>query len=190
MRIRRYLPEAVIVLGALYCAGVPIYGETIRLTSTLYIAVAVVLALALMLPRPVRTKLALVLASLGTALFLAEVYFSATDLLPLEIRPNSAWEAGRPVDLRSRVAVVRDLRAQGVDAVPRVPGGNQFVVSRSDGHVLPILAGVSMATTVHCNESGQYTIYDADEHGFNNPRGLHGQGPLQVAPSRRLVYSW
>ena len=38
-----------------------------------------------------------------------------------------------------------------------------------------------MATTVHCNESGQYTIYDADEHGFNNPRGLHGQGPLQVA---------
>ena len=182
LRIRRYLPEAVIVLGALYCAGVPIYGETtIRLTSALYIAVAVVLALALMLPRPVRTKLALVLASLGTALFLVEVYFSATDLLPLEIRPNSAWEAGRPVDLRSRVAVVRDLRAQGVDAVPRVSGGNQFVISRSDGHVLPILAGVSMATTVHCNESGQYTIYDADEHGFNNPRGLHGQGPLQVA---------
>ena len=86
----------MIVLGALYCAGVPIYGETtIRLTSALYIAVAVVLALALMLPRPVRTKLALILASLGTALFLVEVYFSATDLLPLEIRPNSAWEAGR-----------------------------------------------------------------------------------------------
>ena len=38
-----------------------------------------------------------------------------------------------------------------------------------------------MATTVHCNESGQYNIYDADEHGFNNPRGLHGQAPLQVA---------
>ena len=173
----------MIVLGALYCAGVPIYGETtIRLTSALYIAVAVVLALALKLPRPVRTKLALVLVSLGTALFLAEVYFSAKDLLLLEIRPNSAWEgeAGRPVDLRSRVAVVRDLRAQGVDAVPTAPGG-QFVISRSDGHALPILAGVSMATTVHCNESGQYTIYDADEHGFNNPRGLHGQRPLQVA---------
>ena len=166
----------MIVLGALYCAGVPIYGET-----TIRLTVAVVLALALMLPRPVRTKLALVLASLGTALFLAEVYFSATDLLPLEIRPNSAWEAGQPVDLRSRVAVVRDLRAQGVDAVPRAPGGNQFTISRPDGHVLPILAGVSMATTVYCKESGQYTIYDADEHGFNNPRGLHGQGPLQVA---------
>ena len=175
MRIRRYLPEAVIVLGALYCAGVPIYGET-----TIRLTVAVVLALALMLPRPVRTKLALVLASLGTALFLAEVYFSATGLLPLG-RLISAWEAGRPVDLRSRVAVVRDLRAQGVDAVPRAPGSNQFTISRSDGHVLPILAGVSMATTVYCNESGQYTIYDADEHGFNNPRGLHGQGPLQVA---------
>ena len=80
LRIRRYLPEAVIVLGALYCAGLPIYGvTTISFTSALYIALAVVLALALMLPRPARTHLALVVVSFGTALLLAEVYFSATD---------------------------------------------------------------------------------------------------------------
>ena len=198
LRIRRYLPEAVIVLGALYCAGLPRYGvTTISFTGALYIALAVVLALALMLPRPARTHLALVLASFGTALLLAEVYFSATDRSTLEIRLNStleirlnsaleirlnsAREAGRTVDLRSRVAIVRDLRAQGVDAMPAVPGGGQLVVSGPAGRVLPVLAGVSMATTVHCNESGQYTIYDADEHGFNNPRGLHGQAPLQVA---------
>ena len=119
LRIRRYLPEAVIVLGALYCAGVPIYGETtIRLTSALYIAVAVVLALALMLPRPVRTKLALVLASLGTALLLAEVYFQRHGSVAFGDQAKFGM-GGRPVDLRSRVAVVRDLRAQGVDAVPR-----------------------------------------------------------------------
>ena len=182
LRIRRYLPEAVIVLGALYCAGLPIYGvTTISFSSALYIALAVVLALALMLPRPARTRLALVLASFGTALLLAEVYFSATDRSTLEIRLNSAREAGRTVDLRSRVAIVRDLRAQGVDAMPAMPGGGQLVVSGPAGRVLPVLAGVSMATTVHCNESGQYNIYDADEHGFNNPRGLHGQAPLQVA---------
>ena len=184
LRIRRYLPEAVIVLGALYCAGLPIYRvTTISFTSALYIALAVVLAMALMLPRPARTHLALVLASFGTALLLAEVYFSATGRSTLEIREirlNSAREAGRTVDLRSRVAIVRDLRAQGVDAMP-APGGGQLVVSGPAGRVLPVLAGVSMATTVHCNESGQYNIYDADEHGFNNPRGLHGQAPLQVA---------
>ena len=90
LRIRRYLPEAVIVLGALYCAGLPIYGvTTISFTSALYIALAVVLALALMLPRPARTHLALVVVSFGTALLLAEVYFSATDRSPLEIRLNS-----------------------------------------------------------------------------------------------------
>ena len=163
LRIRRYLPEAVIVLGALYCAGLPIYGvTTISFTSALYIALAVVLALALMLPRPARTHLALVLASFGTALLLAEVYFSATDRSTLEIslnsaleiRLNSAREAGRTVDLRSRVAIVRDLRAQGVDAMPAVPESGQLVVSGPAGRVLPVLAGVSMATTVHCNESG------------------------------------
>ena len=87
LRIRRYLPEAVIVLGALYCAGLPRYGvTTISFTGALYIALAVVLALALMLPRPARTHLALVLASFGTALLLAEVYFSATDRSTLEIQ--------------------------------------------------------------------------------------------------------
>ncbi len=35
-----------------------------------------------------------------------------------------------------------------------------------------ILAGVSSTTTVLCNESGQWIAYEADAHGFNNPRNI------------------
>ena len=33
------------------------------------------------------------------------------------------------------------------------------------------LAGVANKFTVFCNEMGEYTNYESDEHGFNNPRG-------------------
>ena len=41
--------------------------------------------------------------------------------------------------------------------------------------------GVSMKKTVFCNEGGYWAVYDADEHGFNNPRGIWGAPPLDVA---------
>ena len=91
-----------------------------------------------------------------------------------------------PVDRsnpRNRLEVVRDLRSRGVDAVVffRNVSVDALTLAGPDGRVLPVLGGVSLATTVHCNESGQYAIYSADEHGFNNPRGSHEPVPLQVA---------
>ena len=35
------------------------------------------------------------------------------------------------------------------------------------------LGGISNHTTVFCNETGQWSIYSSDEHGFNNPRNLY-----------------
>ena len=195
MTLRR-LPETIIVLGILYCAGVAVYGATkFDLTSTLSsktflvgvsATLAAVLALALLLPRVARSNLALVLVSLGATILAVEVFFFVTDQTDQHGSPvvrrmmEAARDAGRPIDSRTRLEVVRDLRSHGVDAVP-FTGFGDLTITNPDGHAVPIVGGVSMATTVYCNESGQYLIYDADEHGFNNPRGLYGRVPLQVA---------
>lgn len=39
---------------------------------------------------------------------------------------------------------------------------------------LPV-AGMATTTTVFCNESGEYVVYESDEHGFHNPRGMGTQ---------------
>ena len=31
------------------------------------------------------------------------------------------------------------------------------------------LSGISNSKTIHCNESGFYSIYQSDRYGFNNP---------------------
>ena len=35
--------------------------------------------------------------------------------------------------------------------------------------------------TVVCNETGRYMVYESDEHGFNNPAGIHNAGGMDVA---------
>lgn len=43
------------------------------------------------------------------------------------------------------------------------------------------LGGVSNRRTVFCNEGGTWSIYDSDEYGYNNPRGIWDTGPIDVA---------
>ena len=42
------------------------------------------------------------------------------------------------------------------------------------------MANISNVTTVFCNESGEYIIYDSDEHGFHNPPGLWHKDAVQA----------
>ena len=190
------LPEVVIAFGAIYCAAVAAYGVmTLVLMSGVSgwsvialgapVVLAVVLASALLLPRAARAKLALALASFCTAILAAELFLTVTNDVYLtgnrSLMEQAAREAGRPVDTRTVMQVVGDQQSRGVDAVPRLVSRVDITIAGQDGRTLPTLGGVSLATTVFCNESGQYAVYMADEHGFNNPRGLHGHVPLQVA---------
>jgi len=74
--------------------------------------------------------------------------------------------------------VVAELRSKGVDAWPAM--GPRFLI-KSDGlvfrgnRVLP-LGMVPNTTIVDCNESGTWSIFRSDEHGFRNPRGLYREG--------------
>jgi hypothetical protein len=43
------------------------------------------------------------------------------------------------------------------------------------------LSHASHASIVECNESGEYLVYQTDEFGFNNPRGLIANGRISIA---------
>jgi hypothetical protein len=93
-------------------------------------------------------------------------------------------------DTRDVVEVVIDAQARGLDVVPAVypaalleqqPGGSfKSAITIRNTEVLP-LGGVSNKLSVLCNEGGDYTVYQSDEYGFNNPKGLWNSDRLDVA---------
>jgi len=108
----------------------------------------------------------------------------------------AAAATGAPFDSRSILDVIHDLEASGVEAWPSqtvngdavgayVPRANLVREGQSlvaDGRpLLPLSAGISGVHTVFCNEGGEWITYDADEHGFNNPSGLHRVGAVRIA---------
>lgn len=105
-------------------------------------------------------------------------------------RRQMAAGFGVKFDTRDLIEVLIDAKARGVDAVPAVfpaalleqqPGGSlKSAVRIKNREVLP-LGGVSNKISVLCNESGEYTVYQSDEHGFHNPKGLWKSDRLAIA---------
>lgn len=118
--------------------------------------------LALKLSGKTKIKFALLITSTVFALYLSEF---ALVLLTPEYNLVAARREGVPFDARTKLEVVEDLRAQGVDAYPSAAAA----LHPDDGR-LNSLGGVSGKNTVLCNESGTYVVYESDEHGFNNPQ--------------------
>jgi hypothetical protein len=88
-------------------------------------------------------------------------------------KENLAYQ--RPLRVEAR-------RAQGADAwVSLHP--HLFIPTEGipDGEAsLFPLSGISGVETIYCNESEEWIHFDADEHGFNNPQGLHRPGAVDV----------
>jgi hypothetical protein len=64
-----------------------------------------------------------------------------------------------------------------------IAAGSDLLVgvdSQPAGTLLP-LGGISGSVTVLCNESGEYVIYNSDEHGFRNPVGTWSADRAQLA---------
>jgi hypothetical protein len=147
---------------------------------------AVCLAVALrLLTARVRIRLTLLLTSILIAFYTAEggIAFFQTP----GVRRESAAHGS---DTRSKREVIKDLRAEGKRAVPGLRP-EVFLRTASDGTVHSILkisgrevlplGGISDTTTVLCNETGSWVTYEADEHGFNNPKGVWTARPIEVA---------
>ncbi len=82
-------------------------------------------------------------------------------------------------DLRSNMQVYDDLQHGGRSPVlvitPSILLGEKSIQELDKESIFP-LGGISNRTTVLCNETGKWAIYNSDEHGFNNPRGLYKSG--------------
>lgn len=79
-------------------------------------------------------------------------------------------------DRRTTLEVVMDMRRSQSDVFPSVHPKQLTSVNLQVGaeQMLP-LSGIPEVTTVFCNETGEYYIYQADEYGFTNPKGSFSQ---------------
>ena len=185
MRLARWA-DAVLAAAAvtLLAAAAPglLRGEASGMLGTVgvvlrgaLVVLGIGLLAALRLSSSARANLATALLSSVIALYAAQ---GAIGLIP---EPNVVRDAARRArksfDARPKIQVVRDLRASGTPAVPAMDSELQYRF----GDIVP-LGGISRRTTVLCNESGPWELFESDEHGFNNPRGLWtGEPPLIVA---------
>jgi len=132
----------------------------------------VICLLALKLRQDYKINLIITGFSIVFGVYLVEIFlFFASPPKRVEL----AQKMGSHFDTRTKLEVITELKEQGVDAVPSVYPS--FLI-KSDGYewairekIFPV-GGISQKTTVLCNESGKYAIYESDEHGFNNPKGL------------------
>jgi hypothetical protein len=130
----------------------------------------VVFGVILKLKKETMTNILLALGSLVVSLYLVEIFLH---FLNFNIIPT-AQKAERisSYDYRTNFEVIEDLQNESISAVPRIAPMTFFksngVIGK--GQFFPIipLSGIANKTTVFCNESGRYTIYDSDKHGFNN----------------------
>ena len=162
------------------------YGRHFATVYLIFPAGSGLLLASLWLSPSKKIALVMVLLSSGLSLLLLEV------LLESWIAGNPrrvAAAGGREFDRRSPFEVVHDLRSRGIQAYPafsswviRSPqdGRPSLLLNSGNRKIVP-LAGVANKPTVLCNESGEFIIYEADEHGFNNPKGLWSVDALQLA---------
>lgn len=121
----------------------------------------------------IRANFALFLVGSLLALFVVELALTITGPI---MSARYAWKAGRRFDFRTRDEVIRDLRKSGVHAYQRVAAG--FPIA---GPGMTVGNSISNATIVYCNETGPYMIFQSDEYGFNNPKGIWPVRPIKIA---------
>jgi hypothetical protein len=93
-----------------------------------------------------------------------------------------ALQMGVSYDKRNKIEVISDLTDSGTEAFPNVSPENLIAsngLSSDNGPIYP-LGTISNSTTINDNESGYYPIIETDEHGFNNPKGLHKKNKVDI----------
>jgi lysophospholipase L1-like esterase len=118
------------------------------------------------------------------AVYAAEIWIAMAP--PEDIR----FDQSRPIDPRSKLDVLADLRAEGREAYPAIhphffmprstSAHGAFRVTSNDKDILP-LGSIAHVYNVHCQESGDWVVYRSDRHGFNNPDEVWEQATTLAA---------
>ena len=130
-----------------------------------------------------KVNLSLLTLSITVPILGFETYleFSSSSLQQIPIAKQQMDVLG---DARTKTQVIDDFRSIGIDAYPNV-SGSQFISTNglptrlSEENIYP-LGAIANKTTVYCNESGEWTIFESDEHGFNNPKGLYLKNNIDI----------
>jgi len=189
-----FLANGFLLLSALVYASAFLYAVHFRTTKLHYqviLAIACAFSILLLKLRTAfKVRLTLATVSVLTALYGSEsfLHFYQRHQAKANLRKGAGQASGR-VDTRTKAEVVRELRHKGIRAYPspidtfspnREADELKSLVVINGVETLP-LGGISNRTTVLCNESGEYVIYESDEHGYNNPKGIWSTPPLQIA---------
>ena len=111
--------------------------------------------------------------SLFFFIYIAELYLAYKNYNYVEINPNifnGKKKLNLEYDKRSKFKIFNDLKEENFNVVMAVPPLSYlFSGNVSKEKSLFPLSGISNSKTIHCNESGYYSIYKSDRYGFNNP---------------------
>jgi hypothetical protein len=192
-RLVRVATIALVLMGAVLLGEFALarYAVMPRQVRYTYLGLALALLAATRLRPARRIGVALLFVPFVVGVFLICGFLES--LYPRD--GTAASRRGLVYDTRTRWEVIHDLRAEGKDAYPSVGPkalmrGNEIgrrvtspeaLFPHIGGALTAPLAGISSVTSVLCNESGTHAIYESDEHGFTNPKGLWIDRGLDVA---------
>jgi len=139
--------------------------------------------------RPRATPAAIARRAAAAAVF-AVVAMYAAEGLAIGYEFVQQLRLPRGYDRRSRLDVLSDLRAQGVNAITNVAShiylrdrgdGSRVSVFTSEGREFLPVSGVARRAAVVCNELGAYLVVESDQYGFNNPPDVWSRSPIAIA---------
>ena len=126
-----------------------------------------------------KTAISISSITIVASILLAELFLSKSTRFNLSLAMEKRFEKAKLLEPRSKIEFILDLTAEGKDPVPVIPpstwrgkldyiSDNDSVKYSSDNNVFP-LGGISNKLTINCNESGFWSNFISDKHGFNNP---------------------
>ena len=149
-------------------------------TSILGLTTSIVFLTCLRLAQEFKRNILLMVFSISIPVLCVESYLS---IVP---RSSDANAVGLSImgDQRSKIQVIDDLNVDGITAYPNLSGSmfletNGIPGQSGSQEILPI-GSISNTKSVYCNESGYWTIFHSDEHGFNNPLNNYISGQVDV----------
>ncbi len=126
-----------------------------------------------------KLNIVLTLISTGFAFYVVEVFLVwTTGGNNVEL---AAQKMGKSVDTRSPLEVMLELKKKDNNIVLSLPSSSVQV----GGEELMLFGGMSGALRVFCpyqgKYDGDYVIYENDEYGFHNPKGIYDAPRIDIA---------
>ncbi len=139
---------------------------------------AVLFGLGLRLKENTKVNVALSIVSMVISIYALEIFLTFWPGRGIPQRIGKSENIS--FDKREKLEVINDLIKDGVAAYPNpIPMEYLKEFINKNSQVFP-LGGISDKTIVHCNESGSWSIFKSDEHGFNNPKGFYAPHQVDV----------